>query len=33
MEAALRMGVRVASTVVGRPSHDRYPSRHEVLTA
>ena len=33
MTQALRMGVQVASTVVGRPSHDRYPSRHEVLTA
>ena len=33
MAQALGMGVQVASTVVGRPSHDRYPSRHEVLTA
>jgi sugar/nucleoside kinase (ribokinase family) len=32
MTQALGMGVQVASTVVGRPSHDRYPSRPEVLT-
>ena len=33
MPQALSLGVQVASTVVGRPSHDRYPRRHEVLTA
>ncbi|MGA8994299.1 MAG: carbohydrate kinase family protein [Nocardioidaceae bacterium] len=31
MAQALLMGVRVASTVVGRPSRDRYPSRAELL--
>jgi sugar/nucleoside kinase (ribokinase family) len=31
MADALRTGVRVASTVVGRQSHNRYPSRHELL--
>ena len=33
MEAALRTGVRVASTVVGRDSHQRYPSRKDLLPA
>jgi hypothetical protein len=33
MAQALSLGVKVASTVVSRPSHDRYPRRHEVLTA
>jgi hypothetical protein len=33
MEAALRTGVRVASTVVGRDSHQRYPSRQDLLPA
>ena len=32
MPTALATGVRVASTVVGRPSQNRYPSRHELLT-
>lgn len=31
MHAALRHGVRVASTVVGRESHRRYPTREELL--
>ncbi|MBC6458364.1 carbohydrate kinase family protein [Actinomadura sp. HBU206391] len=30
MNDALRLGVAVASTVVARPSHDRYPSRQEL---
>jgi len=29
----VRTGVRVASTVVGRDSHHRYPSRKELLLA
>ena len=33
MPTALATGVRVASTVVGRPSQDRYPARHEVLSS
>jgi sugar/nucleoside kinase (ribokinase family) len=33
MEEALRTGVRVASTVVGRDSHQRYPSRKDLLPA
>lgn len=33
MPAALAAGVRVASTVVARPSRNRYPSRAEVLPA
>ena len=33
MAEALRVGVHVASTVVGRPSHDRYPHRDELLMA
>ncbi len=31
MAAALATGVRVASTVVGRPSRNRYPSREELI--
>jgi argininosuccinate lyase len=31
MATALRTGVRVASTVVGRTSHRRYPTRSELL--
>jgi sugar/nucleoside kinase (ribokinase family) len=31
LTAALRTGVRVASTVVGRTSHRRYPARSELL--
>lgn len=31
MAAALRTGVRVASTVVGRSSHRRYPKREELV--
>jgi argininosuccinate lyase len=31
MPTALATGVRVASTVVGRPSRDRYPSREQLL--
>ena len=31
METALATGVRVASTVVGRPSRNRYPSREQLL--
>jgi sugar/nucleoside kinase (ribokinase family) len=31
MTTALSTGVRVASTVVGRPSRNRYPSRDELL--
>lgn len=31
METALGTGVRVASTVVARPSRDRYPSREQLL--
>ena len=31
MATALATGVRVASTVVGRPSRDRYPSREQLL--
>jgi sugar/nucleoside kinase (ribokinase family) len=31
MQAALATGVRVASTVVGRPSMHRYPSRDELV--
>lgn len=31
METALRTGVQVASTVVGRSSHRRYPSRDELV--
>jgi argininosuccinate lyase len=33
MKTALTTGVRVASTVVGRPSRNRYPSRDELLEA
>ena len=33
MDTALAFGVRVASTVVGRTSQDRYPTRDDVLTA
>ena len=32
VHSALATGVRVASTVVGRDSHRRYPTRHELLT-
>lgn len=31
MSVALATGIRVASTVVGRPSSDRYPARHQLL--
>ncbi len=31
MSQALATGVRVASTVVGRSSRDRYPAREELL--
>jgi sugar/nucleoside kinase (ribokinase family) len=31
LASALVTGVRVASTVVGRPSRNRYPSREELL--
>jgi argininosuccinate lyase len=31
MEAALRTGVRVASTVIGRSSHRRYPTPEELI--
>jgi len=30
--SALATGVRVASTVVGRASHHRYPTRRELLS-
>jgi sugar/nucleoside kinase (ribokinase family) len=33
MTTALTTGVRLASTVVGRPSHNRYPKRDELLQA
>ena len=32
MASALATGVRVASTVVGRASHRRYPTRGELLS-
>jgi sugar/nucleoside kinase (ribokinase family) len=33
MTTALTTGVQLASTVVGRPSHNRYPKRDELLPA